>query len=48
MKFSTTGQDTGDLLNKGDCLIEGTTWAGLTVYQTSKMQYFSIKYILVL
>jgi hypothetical protein len=26
MKFSMTGQE------KGDCLIEVTTWAGLTIY----------------
>ena len=34
MKFSMTGQEKGDLLivlNTGDCLIEVTTWAGLTI-----------------
>jgi hypothetical protein len=31
MKFSMTGQGNGDLFIKGDCLIEVTTWAGLTV-----------------
>jgi hypothetical protein len=33
MIFSVTGQEKGYLLfNTGDCLIEVTTWAGLTVY----------------
>ena len=31
MKFSMTGQDKRDLFNTGDCLIQVTTWAGLTV-----------------
>ena len=31
-KLSMTGQEKGDLLiNTGDCLIEVTTWVGLTV-----------------
>jgi hypothetical protein len=30
MKFSMTGQEKGDLLNTGDCLIDVTAWAGLT------------------
>jgi hypothetical protein len=30
MKSSMSGQEKGDLLT-GDCLIEVTTWAGLTV-----------------
>ena len=29
MKFSTTGQETSPF-NTGDCLIEMTTWVGLT------------------
>ena len=32
MKFSMTGQEKGDLLISGDCLIEVTAWACLTVY----------------
>ena len=32
MEFSMTGQQKGDLFNTGDCLIEVTAWAGLTVY----------------
>ena len=34
MKFSMTGQEKDDLLivlNTGDCLIEVTTWADLTI-----------------
>jgi hypothetical protein len=31
MKFSMTGQDKSGLFNTGDCLIQVTTWAGLTV-----------------
>ena len=34
MKFSMTGQEKGDLFNTSDCLIEVTTWAGLTVLDT--------------
>ena len=30
MKFSTTGQEKGDLFNTGDCLIEVTPLADLT------------------
>ena len=32
MKFSMTGQEKSDLLNTGDCLMEVTTGAGLTVF----------------
>ena len=32
MKFSMTGQEKGELLNTGDCLIEVTALAGLPVY----------------
>ena len=31
MKFSMTGQEKGGF-NTGDCLIEVTSWADLTVY----------------
>ena len=31
MKFSMTGQEKGDLLKQGECLIEVTAWAGLFV-----------------
>jgi hypothetical protein len=32
MTFSMTLQENGDCLKTGDCLIEVTAWAGLTVY----------------
>ena len=32
MKFYMTGQKKCDLINAGDCLIEMTTWACLTVH----------------
>ena len=32
MKLSITGQGKGDVFNTGDCLIEATAWAGLTVF----------------
>ena len=32
MKFSMTGQEKGEHLNTGDCLIEVTVLAGLPVY----------------
>ena len=31
MTFSMTGQEKGELLIPGDCIIEVITWAGLTV-----------------
>jgi hypothetical protein len=30
--FFITGKEIGDLCNKGDCLIEVISWAGLTVH----------------
>jgi hypothetical protein len=35
MKFSITGQEKRWLFNTGDCLIEVTVWAGLTVHYES-------------
>jgi hypothetical protein len=35
MKFSMTGQEKRWLFNTGDCLIEVTIWAGLTVHYES-------------
>jgi hypothetical protein len=32
MKLSMTGQENVTPFNTGDCLIEVTAWAGLTVY----------------
>ena len=44
MKFSMTGQEKGDLLIQGDCLIEVTAWAGLTVlhFPLVKFSIFSL------
>jgi hypothetical protein len=36
MTFSMTGQE------KGNCLIEVTAWAGLTVYANFKKHYFYV------
>ena len=35
MKFSMTEHEKGDLLNTGDCVIEVTAWAGLTVFRNN-------------
>ena len=32
MKFSMTVQENSHIFNTGDCLIDVTAWAGLTVY----------------
>ena len=49
MKFSMTGQENKCSFNTDDCLIEVTTWAGLTVYDLLiKMASTTKEYIFVI
>jgi hypothetical protein len=41
MKFSMTGEEKDDLFNTGDCLIEVTAWADLTVFMQQTNAIFT-------
>jgi len=46
MKFSMTGQEKMWPLNTGDCLIEVTTWTGVTVFSIWESFYRLLSFVL--